>query len=76
GSVITVRGRNTLRGTIQVSDTVLGSATSGAQDTSAALDTADTHATKSLQKAADATGHALRKSWNAVFHSKSNSPPK
>jgi hypothetical protein len=70
GEAITVRGRSTYRGTIQVSDTVLGSAASGAEHTSSALTTADVHTTNSLQKASNATGRSLRKAWKAVFGAK------
>jgi hypothetical protein len=68
---ITVRGRSTYRGTIQVSDTVLASTIDGAQHTSAALTTADVHTSNSLQKATNATGRSLRKAWQAVFRPKS-----
>ena len=70
-SVITVRGRSTFRGTIQVSDTVLMSAENGAQHTSSALSTADTHTTNAMGRATKATGHALRKAWHAVIPAKS-----
>ena len=67
---ITVHGRSTYRGTIQVSDAVLGSARSGAHHTGAALSTADVHTENSLKKATNATGRSLRKAWNAVTRSK------
>jgi hypothetical protein len=67
---ITVKGRSTYRGTIQVSDTVLGSTMRGAEHTSAALATADTHTSSSLQKASNATGRSLKRAWKAVFGSK------
>ncbi|HEX8925121.1 MAG TPA: hypothetical protein VF786_04975, partial [Terriglobales bacterium] len=69
-SVVTVRGRSTFRGTIQVSDTVLLSAESGAQHTSSALSTADTHTSNAMGRATKATGHALRKAWHAVIPAK------
>ena len=66
-TVITLRGRSTFRGTIQVSDVVLGSAGSGAQHTGAALETANTHTSKSVGTAKKATGNSLKRAWRAVF---------
>jgi hypothetical protein len=71
--VITVQGRSTFRGTIQVSGTVLDAAGTGADHTSSALDTADTHTSKSLGTATDVTERSLRRAWNAVFHRKTDS---
>jgi hypothetical protein len=71
---VTVHGRSTYRGTIQVSDTVLESTMSGAQHTSSALSSADSHTSNSLQKATNATGRSLRKAWRAVFGSKTAQP--
>ncbi|ABF39992.1 hypothetical protein Acid345_0989 [Candidatus Koribacter versatilis Ellin345] len=70
GAVVTVAGRSTFRGTIAVSDTVLGSMNNSAQHTSDALDNADTHTSNSLQKASDATGRSLKRAWHAVFGNK------
>lgn len=69
-TVLTLGGRSTFRGTIAVSDTVLGSAANGAQHTGDALNTADTHTSKSLGTATKATGRSLKRAWNAVFKPK------
>ncbi len=66
-SVITLRGNSSIRGTIQGSDAVLDGASTGAQHTGAALDTANDHTSTSLAKATRATGRSLRKAWNVVF---------
>jgi hypothetical protein len=69
-AISTVRGRSTVRGTIQGSDTVYNSITDSAatatNHTGAALDTADTHAANSLGKARKSTGNALTKAWRFV----------
>jgi hypothetical protein len=74
-TVATLRGRSTVRGTIQVSDVVLGSAGTGAEHTGAALDTANTHTSKSLGKAKKATGNSLKRAWRAVFGKKEPTAP-
>ncbi len=66
-SVITLRGRSSVRGTIRESDTVLAAGSTGAQHTGAALDTANGHTSRSLGKATRATGRSLKRAWNAVF---------
>jgi hypothetical protein len=66
-TVITLRGSSSMRGTIQGSDAALGGAAIGAKHTSAALDTANGHTSRSLWKATRATGRALKRAWNAVF---------
>lgn len=66
-TVLTLRGNSTFRGTIAVSDSVLGGATTGAEHTGAALDTANSHTSKSLGTAAKATGRSLKRAWRAVF---------
>lgn len=71
-TVITLRGRSTYRGTIQVSDVVLGSAGTGAEHTGAALGTANTQTSNSLGKAKNATGNSLKRAWRAVFGPREN----
>lgn len=66
-TIITLRGNSSIRGTIQGSDAVLDGASTGAQHTGAALDTANDHTSSSLGKATRATGRSLRKAWSAVF---------
>lgn len=73
-TVITLRGRSTFRGTIQVSDVVLGSAGTGAQHTGAALETANTQTAKSVGTAKKATGNSLKRAWRAVFGKKGKAP--
>jgi hypothetical protein len=73
GGVVTVRGRSTFRGTIQVSGTVLDASATGADHTGSALDTANAHTAKSLGTATHATGRSLRRAWDAVF--RRNSKP-
>jgi len=73
-TVLTLGGRSTFRGTIAVSDTVLGSANNGAQHTGAALDTANTHTSSSVGTAARATGRSLKKAWNSVFGPRKEKP--
>lgn len=69
-AISTVRGRSTIRGTIQGSDTIYNSITDGAatatNHTGAALDTANTHTSDSLGKAKKSTGNALTKAWRFV----------
>ncbi len=72
-TVLTLGGKSTYRGTIAVSDTVLGSATNGAQHTGDALGTANSHASKGLGTATKATGRSLKKAWNSVFGPKKGS---
>lgn len=74
-TVLTIGGNSTFRGTIAVSDTVLGGATTGAEHTGAALGTANTQTSKGLGTATRATGRSLKKAWNAVFRKKSPDPP-
>jgi hypothetical protein len=75
-AISTVRGRSTVRGTIQgsgmVYDNISDSAATGAQHTGAALDTAQTHTANSLDKATKATGNALTRAWRFVFRHKSD----
>jgi hypothetical protein len=66
-TVLTLGGRSTFRGTIAVSDTVLGSATNSASQTGAALDTANSHTSKGLGTAAKSTGRSLKRAWKSVF---------
>jgi hypothetical protein len=66
-AVVTLRGKSSVRGTIQGSETVLESTEIGAQDTGAALDTADNHTSKSLNKAANATRRSLKRALRFVF---------
>lgn len=68
--VTTLRGSSTVRGTIQISNVVRGSAGTGAQHTGAALDTANTQTSKNLGKAKKATGNSLKRAWRAVFRTK------
>jgi hypothetical protein len=65
-TVMTLRGNSSVRGTIQGSDAVLDGTSIGAQHTSAALDTANGHTSRSLGKAMKATGRFLKHAWNAV----------
>jgi hypothetical protein len=73
-AISTLRGRSTVRGTIQgsgmVYDNISDSAATGAQHTEAALDTANTQAGNSLDKATKSTGNALTKAWHFVFRKK------
>jgi hypothetical protein len=66
-SVITLRGSSSIRGTIQGSGTVLNAGGVGAQHTSAALDTANGHTSRSLGKASRATGRWLKGARDAVL---------
>ena len=66
-SVITVKGRSAVRGTIQGSNKVLDRATSGANGTGAALGTANNDTSSGLAKATRATGRSLKRAWKAVF---------
>ncbi len=68
GIVATLRGRSTIRGTIQGSDLVLGSAAIGATHTGSALGTAKEQTSSSLSKAASATGKSLKRAWNSIGH--------
>ena len=73
-SIATVRGRSTIRGTIQgsavVYDNIADSASTASQHTGAALDTAQTHTTNSLDKATKSTGNALTRAWHFVTRQK------
>lgn len=73
-TVLTLGGSSAFRGTIAVSDTVLGGVATGAEHTGAALDTANTHTSSSLGTATRATGRSLKKAWNSVFGSKKDKP--
>lgn len=73
-TVLTLGGKSAFRGTIAVSDTVLGGASTGASHTGAALDTANTHTSKGLGTATRATGRSLKKAWNSVFGGKKDKP--
>jgi hypothetical protein len=68
--VVTLRGRSSLRGTIQVSDGVLDGAATGAQQTEAGLDAANDQTSRGLGKATRATGRSLVRAWKAVFGGK------
>jgi len=76
-AISTLRGRSTIRGTIQGSDMVYDnikdSASTGADHTDAALNTANTQTANSLGKAKAATGNFLTRAWKFVF--KSKQPP-
>jgi len=78
-AISTLRGRSTVRGTIQgsgmVYDNISDSAATGARHTEAALDTANAHTTSSLGKAKAATGNFLTRAWRSVFKSKTQEPP-
>jgi len=67
GSVVTLRGSSTIRGTIQGSDAVLNSAGAGASETGAALGSANEHASSGVGKATRATGRGLKRAWKAIF---------
>jgi len=69
-TVLTVRGSSSMRGTIQVSGTVVSAAAVGADHTGAALGTANSQTSSSLGKATRATGRSLKRAWKAVFSSK------
>jgi hypothetical protein len=73
-AISTVRGRSTIRGTIQGSDMVYNNITDGAatatNHTGGAIDTANTHTTISLGKAKRATGNVLTRAWKSIFKSK------
>jgi hypothetical protein len=69
-TIITVRGRSAVRGTLRRGDAVLDGATAGTAHTGAALDTADDHASAGMGKATKSTGLALKRAWEAVFGSK------
>jgi hypothetical protein len=73
-AISTVRGRSTIRGTIQGSDMVYNNITDSAatatNHTGAAIDTANTHTTISLGKAKRATGNVLTRAWKSIFKSK------
>jgi hypothetical protein len=73
-AIATVRGRSTIRGTIQGSDMVYNNITDGAatatNHTGGAIDTANTHTTISLGKAKRATGNFLTRAWKSVFKPK------
>jgi hypothetical protein len=73
-AISTLRGRSTLRGTIQgsgmVYDNISESAATGAHHTEAALDTANTQTSNSLDKATKATGNALTRAWHFIFRTK------
>jgi hypothetical protein len=73
-AISTVRGRSTIRGTIQGSDMVYNNITDGAatatNHTGGAIDTANTHTTISLGKAKRATGNFLTRAWKSVFKPK------
>jgi hypothetical protein len=66
-SVITLRGRSTVRGTIQGSNKVLDKAQTGAGETGDALSTADSGTSSGVAKAARATGRSLKRAWKAVL---------
>ncbi len=66
-TVITLRGRSPVRGTLRRGDAVLNGATVGGEHTGAALDAADDNASAGLDKAANSTGGALKRAWKAVF---------
>lgn len=70
GTIITVRGRSAVRGTLRRGDAVLDGASAGAEHTGAALDTADDHASAGIDNAAKSTGGALKRACRAVFGSK------
>jgi len=69
-TVVTLRGRSALRGTIQVSDGVLDSAATGAQNTEMSLDAANDQTSRGLGKASRSTRRSLIRAWKAVFGSK------
>jgi hypothetical protein len=69
-TVITVRGRSAVRGTLRRGDAVLEGASAGTEHTGAALDTADDHASAGVGNAARSTGGALKRAWRAVSGSK------
>jgi hypothetical protein len=77
-AISTLRGRSTVRGTIQgsgmVYDNISESAATGAQHTESALDTANTHTANSLEKAKTATGNFLTRAWRSVFKPKTKEP--
>lgn len=73
-TVLTLGGNKTIRGTIQGSDLVLGSASTGVEHTGAALETANTHTSKSLGTASKATGRSLKRAWKAVFGPRDSKP--
>jgi hypothetical protein len=73
-AISTLRGRSTVRGTIQgsgmVYDNISESAATGARHTEAALDTANAQTSNSLDKATKATGNALTRAWHFIFRTK------
>ena len=78
-AITTLRGRSSVRGTIQgsgmVYDNISESAATGVHHTGAALDTAQAHTANSLGKAKKSTGNALTRAWHAVFKTKQKDPP-
>jgi len=74
-TVLTLAVNNvSARGAIQGGDAALDGAAIGAQQTGAALDTANTQTGKSLGTAIKATGRSLKKAWKAVFGPRAQKP--
>ena len=76
GTISTLRGNRTMRGTIDGADAALNGAAIGAHDSGAALDTAHDHTSRSLGTAARATGRALNRAWHSLSPKKEKTPPR
>lgn len=66
GTITIVRGSRSLRGTIDGADAAVAGGATGVRHTGAALNTANSHTSKSLGTAVKATGRALKRTWRAV----------
>ncbi|HEY1579452.1 MAG TPA: hypothetical protein VGF82_20475 [Terracidiphilus sp.] len=67
GTISTVRGNRTLRGTIDGAGAAVEGGATGVHHTEAALTTANGHTSRSLGTATRATGRALKRTWNAIL---------
>ena len=66
GTITTVRGNRSLRGTIDGADAAVNGGATGVHHTGAALNTANDHTSKSLGTATRATGRALKRTWQLI----------
>lgn len=66
GTVSTVRGNRSIRGSIDGADAAVDGGATGVHYTEDALNTANGHTSKSLGTAVKTTGRALRRTWQAV----------
>jgi hypothetical protein len=76
GTISTVRGNRSIRGSIDGADAAVNGGATGVHHTEAALNTANGHTSKSLGSAVKATGRALKHTWKVISPDKQEPQPR